>query len=214
MNYVLGMALEEEIWFSSEEEAQECARIFKNLDISAHIRTKVDLESRVMYKAPYSAFKDIIGEEITKLQEAGDEEADELIVEFQDLLENMTDDRDMLAKTFAEHKPGDHVSTKVFDVIVKDGAMPDTEEGMEAFLQEASLTRILELNNLVDIDGEGMVLARTILPEDAAMTVFGDDIPPLRKSPYKNLRSSEAWRQEIPSHISSPSARMLYFWKT
>ena len=44
------MALEEEIWFSSEEEAQDCVKIFKKLNISANMKPRVELETRVILR--------------------------------------------------------------------------------------------------------------------------------------------------------------------
>jgi hypothetical protein len=189
------MVLEEEIWFSSEEEAQECARIFKGLNVSVHIRTKVDLDNRVIYKAPYTALKGVLEEEISWIQEENQEDGDEITQVFQDLITDLSEDRGLLEKTFSEHNPGDHIGIKVFDVLINDGVIPDTEESMDAFLKEATLTRILELNNLLDLDEQGMILSNTISPDDAVMSFFGDDIPPLREESLKKwniIRSLEA----------------------
>lgn len=189
------MVLEEEIWFSSEHEAQECVKLFRSLNISAHIRTKTELESRVMYKAPFAVLKGIIEEEIARLPGTGEDRAEERIGEFSIILDHLTANRNLLAATFEKHKPGDHISTQVFDVLIRDGTMPETEESMDVFLQEATLTRILELNELLDIDGEGMILARTISPDDAVQAIFGDEIPPLQEESLKKWeikRSLEA----------------------
>jgi len=175
------MALEEEIWFSSEEEAQDCVKIFKKLNISATLKTRVELETRVMYKAPFSAFKGIIEEEISRIRDAGEEGFEEIVQAFEEGLQVLISERDTLEQTLASHKPGDHISTKVFEVLIRDGGMPENEEDMEAFLREATVTRILELNNLLDIDEEGMILARTIAPDDAVMSLFGDELPPFRE---------------------------------
>jgi len=205
------MVLEEEIWFSSEEEAQECARIFKKLNVSAHIRTKIDLESRVMYKAPYSVLKGVIDEEITRLRESGEESEDDPITELQDVLDDLTQERDLLAECFATHQPGDHISTSVFNLLIKDGTLPETKEEMDVLLNEATVTRLLELNKLIDIDEGGVVLARTISPDDAILSIFGDDIPPLREDSLQQggiFRSLES--RDSPSYFVTTGPDVVF----
>ena len=205
------MALEEEIWFSAEEEAQECSKIFKKLNISSHIRVKTDLENRIQYKGPYTALKGIIDEEITRLQEMDENEDEEFITIFQEMLDYLKSERDLLEKTFAEKKPGDHISSMIFNFLIKDGSVPDSEEQMVALLKEATVTRLLELNNLIDIDEEGVILARTISPDDAVLAIFEDDIPPLREDALKKWdikRSLET--RDIVSYIVTTSPDIVF----
>ena len=189
------MVLEEEILFSSEEEAQGCVKIFRNLNISASLKTKVELESRVLYKAPFRALKGVFEEEIARIRDAGEEGFEEFVKAFEEGLQDLITERNYLEQTFISHKPGDHINTKLFNVLVSDGEMPETEEDMEAFLREATVTQILGLNNLLDIDEEGMILTRTISPDDAVMSLFGDEIPPFREEALQKweiIRSLEA----------------------
>ena len=189
------MVLEEEILFSSEEEAQGCVKIFRNLNISASLKTKVELESRVLYKAPFRALKGVFEEEIARIRDAGEEGFEEFVKAFEEGLQDLITERNYLEQTFISHKPGDHINTKLFNVLISDGEMPETEEDMEAFLREATVTQILGLNNLLDIDEEGMILTRTISPDDAVMSLFGDEIPPFREEAlqkWKIIRSLEA----------------------
>lgn len=205
------MALEEEIWFSSEEEAQNCVKIFKKLNISANMKPRVELETRVMYKAPFSAFKGLIEEEISRIRDSGDGEVADNIQIFEDTLQVLIQERDNLAQTFASHKPGDHISTKLFNVLIQDGGMPENEEDMEAFLREATVTRILELNDLLDIDEEGMILARTIAPDDAVMSLFGDELPPFREEDLQKweiIRSLEA--RETYTYVVTTGPDVIY----
>lgn len=206
------MALEEEIRFSSEGEAQECLKIFKQLNITAHLKTKVELESRIVYKAPFSALKGIIEEEIERLRNTGEEDFEGHILAFEATLQDLMHERDLLAQTFASHAPGERISTHVFDVIVRDGAMPENEEDMDAFIKEATITQILGLNDLLDIDEEGMILKQTIAPDEAVMALFGDELPPFREEAlrrWKISRSLEARDTSVYTVVTGPDIIFL-----
>ncbi|PWR75155.1 hypothetical protein ACKUB1_06145 [Methanospirillum stamsii] len=205
------MVLEEEIWFSSEGEAQECSRIFRKMNISAHIRTKVELENMVQYKAPYSALKGIIEEEIERIRSAEDDDVEELTESYQEMCDYLKTIHDLMEKTFTEKSPGDHIGTTVYDFFIKEGKMPEDEESMVAFFHEAVLIRVLELNNLIDINEEGMTLARTISPDDAQMVIFEDEIPPLREEALQKWniqRSLES--KDILSYIVTTSPDIVF----
>lgn len=205
------MALEEEIWFSSEEEAQECSRIFRALNISTQIKTKIELESRVQYRAPYKVMKGIIEEEINRIQGEGEQDADEQITLYNEIMNTIQNERDLLQKTFSNISPGEHIGSTVFQFLIRDGKMPETEDKMAGFLEEATLTRILELNNLLDIDNDGIILASTVSPDDAILSVFGDEIPPLSEESLKKwaiIRSLEA--RDILSYIVTTSPDVVF----
>ncbi|HOJ97167.1 MAG TPA: hypothetical protein PK024_10075 [Methanospirillum sp.] len=206
------MVLEEEIWFSTEEQAQECLKMFKKLNITAHLKTKVELKSRIVYKAPFTALKGIIEEEIEQLRTTGEEEFEEYIQAFEDTLKDLINDRDLLAQTIASHAPGDHISTTVFDVIVRNGEIPDNEDDMVAFFKEATITQIMGLNDLLDIDEEGMILKQTIAPDEAVMSLFGDELPPFREEAlrkWKITRSLEAQDTSAYTVVTGPDIIFL-----
>ncbi|MCA1917255.1 hypothetical protein [Methanospirillum hungatei] len=205
------MVLEEEIRFSSEGKAQGCVKIFRDLNISASLKTKVELESRVVYKAPFKALKGIFEEEIARIRDAGEEGFEKLVMAFEEGLQDLIHERDYLEQTFISHKPGDHINTKLFNVFVRDGAVPETEEDMEAFLREATVTQILGLNNLLDIDEEGMILKGTISPDDAVMSLFGDEIPPFREEALQKweiIRSLEA--RQTSTYVVTTGPDVIY----
>jgi len=215
LRYVLFMVLEEEIWFSSEDDAQECSRIFRKLNISAHIRTKVDLESRVQYKATYTILKGIIEEEISRIQNTGEEESDELIAVFQEVLDNLKVKHDLLEKTFAEKSAGTRIGSTIYDFLIKDGQVPYTKERMDSFLQEATLTNLLEMNDLLDIDDEGLILARIISPDDAIMAQYGDEMPPLKEESLKKWQVKRILdSRDIISYIVTTSPDVVFLEDT
>lgn len=211
LNDVLFMVLEEEVWFSSEEEAQDCVKIFRSLNISANLKKQVKLENRVMYKAPFSSLKEIIEEEIIHFRDTGKEEFQDDIEAFELTFADLKKDRDYLAEIFASHVPGDHVCTNLFNSFTDDKTGPENEEEMKIFLQEASAFRILELNGLIDIDEEGMVLTMIIEPDDAVMTVFGDELPQIREKSLEKweiIRSLEA--NETHSYIVTTGPDIVF----
>lgn len=175
------MVLEEEIRLGSEDEAQACARLLKSLDISAHIRTRSELDTQVMYKGTYSSLTGMIQEMTARLQDSPEEDTEELVELFQIAINHLKEQHGMLEDLFREKKPGDRIGSTLLELITKNVTIPDTDETMNDLMKEATLTQLLYTNNLIEIDGDELILNSTIPPDDAEMTVFSDYMPPIEE---------------------------------
>lgn len=173
------MVLEEELWFASEEPAQECAKLLKSLGVSAHIRAKFDLDISVMYKAPYTALKGMLEEEKVKIDQSDDEKSSFLSTILTDTISLLDERRALLEKTFSEKTPGEKVGPSFDSLRNLDNTDTDDEERMKTLADEMQVTQLLEMNGLLDTIEDSFVLNATISPDDAKMAVFSDDIPPL-----------------------------------
>jgi len=173
------MVLEEELWFLSEEPAQECAKLLKSLGVSAHIRTKYDLDISVMYKAPYISIKGMLEEEKAKIDQSDDDKTSFFTTILTDAIGLLDERRALLEKTFSEKTPGEKIGLSFDTLLTIDNTDTDDEERMKTIASEMQVTQLLEMNDLLDTVEDSFVLNGTISPDDAKMAVFSDDIPPL-----------------------------------
>lgn len=173
------MVLEEELWFLSEEPAQDCAKLLKSLGVSAHIRTKFDLDISVMYKAPYTSLKGMLEEEKARIEQSEDEKTSFFITILADTIRLLDEKRVLLEKTFSEKVPGEKIGLSFNTLLTIDKTDIDDEERMKTITSEMQVIQLLEMNDLLDTAEDSFVLNGTISPDDAKMAVFSDDIPPL-----------------------------------
>jgi hypothetical protein len=68
------------------------------------------------------------------------------------------------------------------------------------------------VNDLLDIDEEGMILTQTIPPDEAVMALFGDELPPFREEAlqrWKISRSLEARDTSVYTVVTGPDIIFL-----
>ncbi|HWQ67689.1 MAG TPA: hypothetical protein VN372_12590 [Methanospirillum sp.] len=168
------MVLEEEIHFSAHETAQAFSKVLKGLGISAQIRQKATIDLRLMFSGTYLNLAQLLGEITT--DEAYDEEESE---SFSMALEHLTSQRDMIADSFEKYQPGDQIGKGIMDMVsgdqIPEGDIDDAE--LEQIIEDIYLTRLLHVNDLLEIRGGGLFLIQTINPDEAILTIFAEDIP-------------------------------------
>ena len=168
------MVLEEEIYFSSQDTAREFVKLLKDLDISTQIRQKLSLDIRLMFSGTYTNLNAMFEELIT------DEDASEEEVEmYTQTRDHLTAQRDMISAAFEKYKVGDRIGSGVMDLITGDRTIEgdESEDALDEIIEEIYLTRLLHLNELLEPVETGLVLSKTIEPDDATLTIFADEIP-------------------------------------
>lgn len=168
------MVLEEEIYFSSQDIARDFVKLMKELGISAQIRQKAPLDIRLMLSGSYSnlvAMLDTI---------AGGEEIAEPEREIcQEIRDNLTSQRDQIAMAFEKYQVGDRIGSTLLDIATGDRVLEggENDEDLEEIIGEIFLTRLLHLNDLLEIQESGITLIKKIEPDMAILTIFADEIP-------------------------------------
>lgn len=168
------MVLEEEIYFSTQDIAKEFVKMLKEQGVSSHIRLKANLDIRLMLSGTYTNLIAMLNESIED-EDVSDEETD-IYTQTQN---HLTSQRDLIAEAFVTHQIGDRVSSGVMDFVTGDRTIDgdENEDVLEEIIEEIYLTRLLHLNDLIEIGESGLILAKTIEPDQATLTIFADELP-------------------------------------
>jgi hypothetical protein len=168
------MVLEEEIFFINQDIAREFVKLLKEQGISSLIRQKSQLDIRLMLSGTYSRLDTMLDEVIS-----ADGACDEEIEIFSQTREHLVSQRDLIADAFKTYKIGDTIGSGDMDIITGDRTIEEDEkeEVLEKIIEEMYLIRLLHLNDLLKESEAGLVLAKTIEPNEAVLTVFADEIP-------------------------------------
>ena len=168
------MVLEEEIYFSTQDIAREFVKMLKEQGVSSQIRQKASLDIRLMLSGTYTNLIAMLNEAIE--EEGADEEEIEV---FSQTKQHLTSQRDIIAEAFKKYQIGDRVGSGVMDIITGDRTIEgdENEETLEEIIEEIYLTRLLHLNDLLDMSESGLTLTKTIEPDQAILTIFADELP-------------------------------------
>jgi len=171
------MVLEEDIYFSSHDTAREFVKILKDLGISSQVRSKFSLDVRLMLSGTYNNLAAMFDNMVSDADAT--EEESEL---FEAAREYLTPQRDAIARAFEKYQVGDRVGSGVMDLVTGDRTLDgdESEDTLEKIIEEVYLTRLLHLNDLLDIREDGLVLVKKIEPDESTLTVFADEIPEIR----------------------------------
>ncbi len=172
------MVLEEEIYFSSHDTAREFVKVLKDLGISSQVRQKFSLDVRLMLSGTYKNLTAMFDSMVS--DEDATEEESEL---FETAREYLTPQRDAIARALEKYQIGDRVGAGVMDLVTGDRTLEgdENEDTLEKIIEEVYLTRLLHLNDLLDIREDGIVLLKKIEPDESTLTVFADEIPEIRE---------------------------------
>lgn len=171
------MVLEEEIYFSTQDIAREFVKLLKDLGIVAQVRQKAPLDIRLMLSGTYTNLTTMLDEI------AGDEEASEEEIEiYTESRDHLTAQHDLIAGTFEKYTIGDRIGSALIDITTGDRTLEgdENENSLEDIIEEIFLTRLLHLNDLIEIQETGIFLAKTIDPAEATLTIFADEIPVIK----------------------------------
>ncbi|MDD1729581.1 MAG: hypothetical protein LUQ50_11000 [Methanospirillum sp.] len=168
------MVLEEEIYFSSQDIAKEFVKLLKDLGISTQMRQKFSLDIRLMLSGTYTNLTTMF-ESLITADDATEEEV-ELFTQTRDHLKSQ---RDVISQAFQRYNIGDRVGSGVMDLITGDRTLEgdESEDALEAIIEEVYLTRLLHLNELLEVGENGLTLSKKIEPDAAVLTIFADEIP-------------------------------------
>ncbi len=171
------MVLEEEIYFSSHDTAREFVKVLKDLGISSQIRQKFSLDVRLMLSGTYKNLTAMFDTVISNPDVT--EEESEL---FSMAREHLAPQRDVIAQALDKYQVGDRVGSGLMDLVTGDRTLDgdESEDTLEKIIEEVYLTRLLHLNELLDIREDGLVLSKKIEPDESTLTVFADEIPEIR----------------------------------
>lgn len=168
------MVLEEEICFLSQDTAREFVKLLKGLGISVQMRQKMSLDIRLMLSGTYTDLNAMLEDLISD----GDttEEEVELYTQTRD---HLTAQRDMIAQAFEKFNVGDRIGSGVMDLITGDRTLEgdESEDSLEELIEEVYLTRLLHLNELLEVGECGLILSKKIEPDKSTLTIFADEIP-------------------------------------
>lgn len=168
------MVLEEEIYFSSHDTAQEFVKLLKSVGVSSQLRQKASLDIRLMLSGTYTNLYEMLESRIAS-EDVTEEEA-----ELYTLTRNhLTSQRDLIASALEKYQVGDRIGSGVMDLITGDRTIEgdESEEALEQIIEEIYLTRLLHLNELLEMTDNGLVLAKKINPDESTLTIFADEIP-------------------------------------
>lgn len=168
------MVLEEEIYFSSQDIARDFVKLMKDLGVSAQIRQKAPLDIRLMLSGTYSSLIGMMDEV------AGDDDiSDEDREICQETRDHLTSQRDLIATTFEKYQVGDRIGSALLDVATGDRTLEgdENEDALDEIIEEIFLTRLLHLNDLLEIQESGITLVKKIEPDQAILSIFADEIP-------------------------------------
>ncbi|PKL60670.1 MAG: hypothetical protein CVV33_01480 [Methanomicrobiales archaeon HGW-Methanomicrobiales-4] len=168
------MVLEEEIYFSTQDIAKEFVKMLKEQGVSSLIRQKSNLDIRLMLSGTYTNLIAMLNETIE--DEDASEEETEIYTQTQT---HLTSQRDLIAEAFEKYQIGDRVGSGVMDIVTGDRTIEgdENEDTLEDIIEEIYLTRLLHLNDLIEIGESGFTLAKTIEPDQATLTIFADELP-------------------------------------
>lgn len=168
------MVLEEEIYFSSQDTAKEFVKLLKEAGVSSQIRQKATLDIRLMLSSSYTNLLAMLESLIT------DEETTEEEVElFTQTRDHLTSERDLIASALEKYQIGEKVGSGVMDLITGDRTIEgdESEDALEEIIEEIYLTRLLHLNELLEMTDNGLVLSKKINSDECTLTIFADEIP-------------------------------------
>ncbi len=171
------MVLEEEIHFSTPDAARDFVRLMKELGIGARIQQKAPLDIRLMFSGTYltlTALVDDLAEKAENEEEAGF---------LAGVREDLTGQRDLIARAVETRAVGDRMGSSLIDIATGDRILEgdESEAEIESIIEEMHLTRLLHLNDMLEIAETGMVLKKMIDPDQAVLSLFVDEMPELDK---------------------------------
>ncbi|WP_181391799.1 hypothetical protein [Methanospirillum lacunae] len=171
------MVLEEEIYFSSHDIARDFVKVLKDMGVSSQVKQKFSLDVRLMLSGTYlnlaAMFDCMISDPKTTEEESES---------FSMARDQLTPQRDAIAQALEKYQVGDRVGSGVMDLVTGDRTLDgdESEDILEQIIEEVYLTRLLHLNELLDIGESGLVLSKKIEPDESTLTVFADEIPEIR----------------------------------
>lgn len=168
------MVLEEEVYFATHDLARDFTKLMKELGVSTQIRQKASLDIRLMLSGTYTNLTAMLDEIATG---ADLDEDDEEIC--RDNQRNLTEQRDLLASAFEKYQIGDRVGSSLLDIATGDRTLngDESDETLESIIEEIYLTRLLHLNDLLEIGEAEITLAKKIEPDQAIVSIFADEVP-------------------------------------
>jgi len=171
------MVLEEEVYFSTHDLARDFAKLMKELGVSTQIRQKAPLDIRLMLSGSCANLGAML-DEIAAGEDLDERERDIC----REIQKNLTNQRNLLASSFEKYQIGDRVGSSLLDIATGDRTVngDESEETLESIIEEIYLTRLLHLNDLLEIRETGITLAKKIEPEQAILSIFADEVPSIQ----------------------------------
>ncbi len=168
------MVLEEEIYFSSQDTAKEFVKLLKGAGVSSQMRQKASLDIRLMLTGTYTNLMPMLESLISD-----GENTEEEIELFTLTRDHLTSERDLIASSLEKYQIGEKIGSGVMDLITGDRTIEgdEGEDVLEEIIEEIYLTRLLHLNDLLEMTESGLVLSKKINADECTLSIFADEIP-------------------------------------
>ena len=168
------MVLEEEIYFSSQDTAKEFVKLLKGAGVSSQMRQKATLDIRLMLTGTYTNLMPMLESLISD-----GENTEEEIELFTLTRDHLTSERDLIASSLEKYQIGEKIGSGVMDLITGDRTIEgdEGEDVLEEIIEEIYLTRLLHLNDLLEMTESGLVLSKKINADECTLSIFADEIP-------------------------------------